>query len=36
MLEGVKQVDMSGLKKGIYYLKVISPEGVQVFRIMKE
>jgi hypothetical protein len=32
----VEQLNLSGLRKGIYYLKVVSAEGVQVFRVVKE
>lgn len=32
----LEQVDLSGFKKGIYYLRVVSAEGVQVFRVAKE
>jgi hypothetical protein len=32
----VDQLKKSGLRKGIYYLKIISPEEVQVFRVVKE
>jgi len=32
----VEQLDVSGLRKGIHYLKIVSPEGVQIIRILVE
>lgn len=32
----VEQLNLSGFRKGIYYLKVVSPESVQVIRLMLE
>ena len=32
----VEQVDLSAFQKGIYYLRIVSPEAVQVFRVVVE
>ena len=32
----VDQLDVSGLRKGIHYLKIVSPEGLQIIRIVVE
>ncbi len=31
-----EQLDLSGFKKGVYYLKVVSPEGIKIYRVVKE
>ena len=32
----VEQLDVSAFRKGIYYLKVVSPEGMQIIRVVVE
>lgn len=32
----VEQLDVSGLRKGLHYLKIVSPEGLQIIRIVVE
>jgi hypothetical protein len=32
----MEQLNLSGFRKGIYYLKLVSPETVRVFRVVKE
>ena len=34
--EPVEQLDVSGFRKGIHYLKVVSPEGSQIIRLVIE
>ena len=32
----VEQLDVSGFRKGIHYLKIVSPQGSQIIRLVIE
>ena len=32
----VEQLDVSAFRKGVYYLKIVNPEGSQIIRVVVE